>query len=120
MIDSKRKFGLTLRGSHILGNQCGRRSGKNHCLQILFFPIPVEKERGLFASAQGASQRAFINSPLLRRAFKRKGIARVESRVAEYEPEFAVIFRRAGFGNYLNPPAPGTREFSRVRVLIDP
>src|SRR5262245_724422 len=120
MIDSKRKFGFTLRSGHIFGNESGRRSGKNHRLQILFFPIATEKERGLFALAEWASQGALKNPSLLRRALIRKRIARVKPRIAKYEPEFAVIFRRARFGNYLNPSAPGPRKFSRVRVLIDP
>ena len=120
MIDSKRKFGLTLRSRRIFGNQSGWRSGKNHRLQIVFFPIAAKKERCLFALAEGASQSPFINSSLLRRALKRKGVARFKPIIAKYKPEFAVIFRRARFGNYLDPPASGPRKFGRVRVLIDP
>src|SRR5262245_14150823 len=120
MIDSKGKFGLTLRSRRIIGDHSGWRSGKNHRLQIFFFPIAAEKERGLFALAERAGQRAFINSPLLRWTLKRKGVARIKPRIAKYEPEFAVIYRRARFGDYLDPPASGPRKFSRVRVLIDP
>ncbi len=49
-----------------------------------------------------------------------KALRAVQMIITKNEVELAVIFRRSGFGNHFDPPAPWPREFSRVRILIDP
>ena len=108
MIDPKGEIGFPAREGHVLAKpHTAGHAGKHDRLQIFFLPFNAEQKRRFLAVANRAAERAFVNAALFRRPHRRESIPGVQVIIAKNEVEFAVIFRRTGFGDDFDAPRPG-------------
>src|SRR5947207_10905279 len=117
--DAESELGIAARGRHGVANVAIQPAGQYDGLEILLQAFGGEQEGGRLAVQHRTSEHAFINAALLGRADDGESVARVEMRVAEREIDRAVVFRSGGFGDDLEASFAGTREFGRIRILID-
>src|ERR1051325_696737 len=88
-------------------------------LQILLLAVAGQEKRRGFAIKNRPAYGSFEDAPLLGSTHQRKRVTRVQGGIAEDEIEGPMVFGGTFFGNDLNGPPAGTRNFSRIGILID-